>query len=337
MAISFPREATNLRRKGDLRLLAGLSSFGYSGTIAHVILEEAPDAYSYNLDMDASIPETSSGLSSCIPLSAAGTSLAEIVVDSLASSLIWQFSGQGTLRVGVAQEMYETDAVFREAMSQCDSIVMSHVGLKVSELLYPKLSTHEGKIKNSDLHSETSANLGPKSIEAAEIMLRDPIYAQPVLVSLEYCLSEVWRSRGIVPGGVLGHSLGEYAAAIVAGVMTLSDGLMLVCERGRLMSNHKECQGVMEAVRASADEVEMMISDLWSNQTCDVEEKGNLNAVFSKDVSIAAVNGERSIVLSGSAESVSAVLKMLPSSASHRRLAVDYAFHSPLARPNASI
>ena len=103
-----------------------------------------------------------------------------------------------------------------------------------------------------------------------------------VLVALEYCLSEVWTSQGVVPAIVLGHSLGEYAAAVVAGVMSISDCLRLVCKRGRLMHDSLDCRGCMVAVRATADEVEDAI----------------VRAETADGASLAAINSKRSLVLS---------------------------------------
>jgi acyl transferase domain-containing protein len=112
--------------------------------------------------------------------------------------MIWQFAGQGTLRVGVARDLYESEEAFRLALSRCDDILLRRIGITLSGLLYPDL---KGQVT---------------STEVAEALLLETRYAQPALVALEYCISEVWTSKGIRPSMVIGHSIGEYAAAVVA-------------------------------------------------------------------------------------------------------------------------
>jgi malonyl CoA-acyl carrier protein transacylase len=153
--------------------------------------------------------------------------------------------------VGVCKDIHDREPAFRSALAECDKLLEGPLGVKISELLYPTSPEPDPAADGLTVASdEVSAE------KKAAAMLRDPRFAQPVLVAVEYCLSEVWKSRGVLPGGVLGHSLGEYAAAIVAGVLSLKDGLHMVCERGRLMSVYaSSCRGVMEAVRASEDDV----------------------------------------------------------------------------------
>jgi acyl transferase domain-containing protein len=130
--------------------------------------------------------------------------------------------------------------------------------------------------------------------EASE-MLQDTRYSQPVLIALELCLAEVWRSQGLFPEAVLGHSLGEFAASVVAGVMSVEDCLWLVCERGRLMSelsSRTAAQGCMVAIRGTEAEAVESINRCGQ----------------SSSVSVGAVNGDKSIVLSGSRPGVMKVL-----------------------------
>jgi len=159
----------------------------------------------------------------------------------MTSRLVWQFAGQGKLRVGSARELYESDDAFRRALGLCDAILKPRLGVGASELLYPEISGH-------------------LSHDQAEQMLQETRYAQAVLVSLEYSMSELWTAQGLRPWAVLGHSLGEYTAAVVADVMSLEDCLTLVCERGRLMQDTAGCQGCMFALRASASAAERAIA-----------------------------------------------------------------------------
>ena len=201
--IVFPREASALRRRGDRRLLAGVSSFGYSGTIAHVVLEEAPEGHGRTLgDERGRI--------------GGGEQRAGDV-----KGVVWQFAGQGTLKSGVLRGMFEQEAAYRSALQECDKILRECLGVGATELLYPDSSTGAVDVEVSR--------------SRAEELLSMTEYSQPILVSLEYSLCQVWLSKGVRPSAVLGHSLGEYAACVVAGVFSLQDCLRLACERGRLM------------------------------------------------------------------------------------------------------
>ena len=140
-------------------------------------------------------------------------------------------------------------------------------------------------------------------------------YTQPALFALEWSLAELWRSRGVVPAMVLGHSVGEIAAACVAGVMSMEAGLKLTAERGRLMQALPVNEGVMVAVRCG----EAAVSNA-------IQAQG-----LSCKVAVAAVNGPSSVVVAGSEEAVEAVLGEL--GAVGHRLRVSHAFHSPLMEP----
>jgi acyl transferase domain-containing protein len=146
-------------------------------------------------------------------------------------------------------------------------------------------------------------------------LLQETRYAQPALVALEYCISEVWKSKGMRPSIVIGHSIGEYAAAVVAGVMSIEDCLHLVCDRGQFMHQSVGCKGCMVAIRATDDDVRQAIRDVDA----------------SSEASIAAINGTLSLVLSGSEQAVTRVLSCPKlTGVMHRKLNVNHAFHSPL-------
>ncbi|GAA3070878.1 type I polyketide synthase [Streptomyces glomeratus] len=140
-------------------------------------------------------------------------------------------------------------------------------------------------------------------------------YAQPALFAFEFALAELWESWGVRPDVVIGHSLGEYVAACRAGVFSLQDALTLVVERGRLMGELPG-GGRMVSVAASEDEVDRLI------------------ALHRDKLSIAAVNGARSTVVSGDGTAVAEVVAALGErGVRHRELTVSHAFHSPLMRP----
>src|SRR5690606_11368358 len=116
--------------------------------------------------------------------------------------------------------------------------------------------------------------------EDASTLIDRTEYAQPALFALEFALSELWRSWGVEPAAVIGHSLGEYVAATVAGLFTLEDGLRLVAERGRLMQS-QPAGGAMASVFTEVARVEAIA------------------ARYPDELSVAAINGPGNVVLSG--------------------------------------
>ncbi len=145
--------------------------------------------------------------------------------------------------------------------------------------------------------------------------LDETTWTQPALFAIEYALAETWSAWGVVPDVVMGHSIGEYVAACRAGVFSLEDALRLVSARSRLMGALPR-EGSMVAVLASEAQVLAAI------------------APFTKDVSIAALNGPANVVVSGRTPAVEAVVRALESQqVETRALNVSHAFHSPLMEP----
>ena len=146
-------------------------------------------------------------------------------------------------------------------------------------------------------------------------LLDETQYTQPALFALEYALAAMWRSWGVEPVAVLGHSVGEYVAACVAGVFSLEDGLRLIAERGRLMATLPS-GGTMAAVFADESMVARTIAEKET------------------EVAIACINGPANVVISGEGSAVDAVLSRLSTvGIQSRRLFVSHAFHSPLMDP----
>jgi hypothetical protein len=140
-------------------------------------------------------------------------------------------------------------------------------------------------------------------------------YAQPALFALEYALGVLWRSWGIEPAVVMGHSVGEYAAACLAGVFSLEDGLKLVATRGRLMDSLPQT-GEMVAVLADEARVAAAV------------------APYANQAAIAVVNGPQNLVISGTSEAIQAIVEQLTAEQlKTRRLAIAQAAHSPLLDP----
>lgn len=201
------------------------------------------------------------------------------------------FTGQGSQYVGMGEQLYQTQPTFRAAIDRCAKILEPYLEKPLLEVLYPK--SKEGTDNSSAPLNETA-------------------YTQSALFALEYALFELWKSWGIQPTAVMGHSVGELVAACVAGVFSLEDGLKLIAKRGRLMQA-LPAGGEMAAVFAPSSRV------LAEIHACDAE------------VAIAAINGPQSTVISGKSDAIEAVITALKTQGvKAKRLNVSHAFHSPL-------
>ncbi len=197
------------------------------------------------------------------------------------------FTGQGSQYKGMGDQLYQTQPTFRETLDRCAAIVEPYLDKSLLELLYG-----------------SSTNL-----------LDETIYTQPALFALEYSLAQLWLSWGIVPDVVMGHSVGEYVAACLAGVFSLEDGLKLICQRAKLMQSLPQ-NGAMLAVMASEAEITPWL------ETCKDE------------VNLAAINAPNSVVISGCYKAIAEIEKQLTAKAiTTKRLPVSHAFHSPLMEP----
>lgn len=332
------------------RRLAGVSAFGFGGTNAHVVLEAAPRHEEHVSEMERPLhlltlsarsssalqqlarryedfrylePEESDStladicftantgrthfqhrlavsagsiaqLRERLSAFAAGQRVADTAVGQAQErgrpGIAFLFTGQGSQYAGMARQVYETQPVFREALKRCDQLLRPY-------LEQPLLSV---------LYSEND--------EAARL-LDETAYTQPVLFALEYALAELWRSWGIEPDMVMGHSVGEYAAACVAGIFSLEDGLKLIAARARLMQALPE-RGTMLVVFAEPERVAAELEP------------------FREAVSIAAVNGPRNTVISGKSEAIQALAQRFEQAGlTTHPMTVSHAFHSPLMEP----
>ena len=322
---------------------AGVSAFGMGGTNAHVVLEEAPSTVTpavssaerpvHVLTLSARSAGALTALSERLaarlehePLAAladlcftANVGRAQlphrlaVVTESPAEALAhlraaargqasegvvqnevrgarakvaWLFTGQGSQYPGMARALYETAPAFRTALDRCAASLRSDLPEPLLDVLYGAASTR----------------------------LESTAYAQPAIFAVEYALAELWRSWGVEPDAVLGHSIGEYVAACVAGVFDLEDALRLVAARGRLMEALPR-DGAMAAVLASMDSVVRVIDG-------------------TGDVEVAAVNAPDATVITGLTSAVERACAALHEEGIEtQRLQVSHAFHSARLEP----
>lgn len=338
-------DKVNQWKKSPKPRIAGVSSFGISGTNAHVILREAPGFENsgseekrpfHILTLSAYKEESLPTLAAeCIDYlsgtdekiedicyttnisrtlfnnraAVSGKTREEIIEKlsrykkgseyaggyaskgnkGLKDKVAFLFTGQGSQYPGMARELFQSEPVFKEELERCDALFFNYIGKSITRLLYRGDTTAEE--------------------------LSQAVYAQPVIFSLEYSLCRLWQSWGITPSLVLGHSIGEYAAACIAGVFTLEEAVKLVAIRGKLMHSVPGI-GKMAGVLASEEKLMPLVSP------------------YSASVSIAAVNAPESITISGSKETMEIVIdKVKKARFFIEPLNISHPFHSILMEP----
>lgn len=318
---------------------AGLSSFGIGGTNAHIILESAPAATTSAVTADAGtqlvqvsgrteaardailarlqdrlLADPGLDLADVAATLRSGRSLhafrvAVVATDSAdaaaafgdkrrrregkaaapAPQVAMLFSGQGAQFAGMGAALYAEEPVYRAAVDECAEIVLGEIGTDLRTLLHANGAQAEA----------ANADLGRTEL------------TQPALFTVEYALAMLWRSWGVTPAAMIGHSIGEFVAATLAGVFDLGDALRLVVARGALMQSMPA--GSMLAVQADAEDV---------------------RARLPAELTIATINGPGTCVVGGATPTVEAFAAALEADGvGSKALRTSHAFHSPMMEP----
>ena len=200
-----------------------------------------------------------------------------------APRIVHAFCGQGSQWPGMAMDLYRTQPLVRDTLDACEALV--------------------GEFADWSLLEEIG--------RSRQSLLQRTEIAQPAVFAVQVALSRLWTSWGLAPTAVVGHSVGEIAAAHIAGTLELSDAVRLVVDRGRIMQGATG-SGRMTQVQLPADEVRAALRPLGG------------------EVAVAAVNGPNSVVVAGPADAMErAVAHLKRIGAMCLPLGVDYAFHSP--------
>jgi acyl transferase domain-containing protein len=225
-------------------------------------------------------------------------------VDDALRSVAFLFPGVGDQYPQMARGLYEGEPAFRAEVDRCAGLLRARFGIDLLAAIYPGHAPEEAA---PGAGIDLRRMLARGAADPAAERLNETELAQPAVFVVEYALAKLWMSWGITPGAVIGHSLGEYAAAVIAGVFTLEDALELVTARGRMIQQLPA--GAMLAVPLAAAAVE---------------------AFLVEGAAVATINAPELCVVAGTPGAVEAVrLKLAEAGHTARPLAATHAFHSP--------
>lgn len=318
---------------------AGVSSFGIGGTNAHIILEEAPDVKPSNFGRIQKLLVISAKTSSALETATDNfvkhlqqypeLNLADVAYtlgvgrrafdhrrmvvcqdlndtikiletkdpqrvfthfqEPCEREVVFMFPGQGSQYVEMGRELYQTEPIFREQVDYCCEILIPVLGLDLRTILYP---------------SEEQTQQAAQELTQTDI-------TQPALFVIEYALAKLWMIWGVHPCAMIGHSIGEYVAACLAGVFSLEDALVLVSARGQLMQQMPA--GDMLAVPLLEKKVQSMLGE---------------------ELALAAINAPSLCVVSGLKSAIDELHnKLTEEGVDSRRLHTSHAFHSQMMEP----
>lgn len=348
LPVTFPTRLTDWPRTGEPRV-AGVSSFGASGTNAHLVVEEAPRVEDATPTSDRPEHLVTLSARSDGALRELAKKYARLPENGPALADVAFTANTGRThfghRISVRADSLRTLRDRLEGHLAHDAEAGVHVGTvgtnakpKVGFLFTGQGAQHAGMARRlyetdpgfrADLQAcdtllRTALDKpllsvmfgdGDQNPDGSESLINDTRYTQPAMFSLQYALASLWLRWGVHPAAMSGHSVGEFAAACAAGVFTLEEGLALVAERGRLMAE-LPAGGAMATVFAPLDRVTEAIQ------------------AYEGELAVAAVNGPEHVVISGSVGALNDVVGRLATNGFQARtLRVSHAFHSPLMDP----
>ncbi|MDB9360929.1 SDR family NAD(P)-dependent oxidoreductase [Nodularia spumigena CS-588/02] len=338
LPVTVPTQLTPWQSENGKRI-AGISSFGMSGTNVHLVLEDftlpqpsqrgeqyhlltisaktpqalrelvgeyikyfdsQPDTNFADICFTSNVGRSHFTYRLAIPANSYSTAYeklfnylkhtpkilsSQVVIPKL-PKIAFLFTGQGSQYLNMGRELYQTQVYFRQQIDKCCELLHPHLDIDLHSLLF------EDK-ENQELLSQT-------------------IYTQPALFVLEYAITQLWLHWGITPDFLMGHSVGEYVAACIAGVFSLPDALKLIANRARLMQQLPK-NGKMLAVAASLADISKYMQP------------------YSQKVTITAINSPNNTVISGEQTAIEELAEILQNQGiKNTPLSVSHAFHSPL-------
>ncbi|CAG0930613.1 phthiocerol/phenolphthiocerol synthesis type-I polyketide synthase E [Thermoflexales bacterium] len=228
-------------------------------------------------------------------------------------TVAFMFSGLGDQYVNMGRNLYEGEPIFREHIDQCATLLKSYLDMNLLEVLYPEQGNRDREDTDGSLRSLDLRNMVRPLQERPDLAQRlgQTLLSHPAIFAIEYALAQLWLEWGVSPQALIGHSLGEYVAACVAGVFSVEEGLFLVAKRAQMIQHLSP--GAMLAVPLSEEDIRPFLR---------------------RGLSLTAINGPLLCVISGSEDDIVALEQHLTEQKIVcRRLPASHAFHSAAMEP----